>query len=560
MKTNIFLSVAILLLFLNGNISSQQIASKNTIVQPGTVTIISTPDLNALTSNWASEYNRLYPETKIKLVNADYNATDLSAGKNLSFISNKSQSTIENDKNWKMVVGRDVIVPIMNAGNPFLNEIEKRGISQEQFAQVFNNPDKQNWGTLLANGQNAAIHIYIINDESVKAGVAKFMQATQIPTAGITIGTKDEVISAIQHDPFALGFLRVVNVMSLDNQGLLENIKLMPIDKNGNGTIDHMEDIFGDVNALLRGVWIGKYPKTLYSNIYAVSNAEPTNEAEIAFLSWVITDGQQYMNANGFCDLASTESQSQLAKFNLAAFTIQPEEKSSNAGLILLIAAMLIIIGIIVTASVRRYRKQATAIPDFNDSFTGFNESAVKVPNGLYFDKSHIWAFMEKDGNVSIGIDDFLQHITGPITRVDMKNPGDKIKKGELIFSIVQYGKQLSLYAPISGTIKKQNETLIVDASKMNSSPYNDGWVYMIEPSNWFKEIQFMDMADKYKKWIDTEFSRIKDFLAATLKPESLEYSHLVLQDGGVLKEGILADFGPEVWDDFQTNFLDNYK
>jgi hypothetical protein len=94
----------------------------------------------------------------------------------------------------------------------------------------------------------------------------------------------------------------------------------------------------------------------------------------------------------------------------------------------------------------------------------------------------------------------------------------------------------------------------------LNSSPYAEGWVYLIEPSNWFKEIQFMEMAEKYKKWISTEFSRVKDFLAATLKPDSVEYAHEVLQDGGLLKEGILADFGPEVWEDFQTNFLDNYK
>jgi len=26
------------------------------------------------------------------------------------------------------------------------------------------------------------------------------------------------------------------------------------------------------------------------------------------------------------------------------------------------------------------------------------------------------------------------------------------------------------------------------------------------------------------------------------------------------LKEGVLAEFGPEVWDDFQTKFLDTYK
>ena len=38
------------------------------------------------------------------------------------------------------------------------------------------------------------------------------------------------------------------------------------------------------------------------------------------------------------------------------------------------------------------------------------------------------------------------------------------------------------------------------------------------------------------------------------------EYAHVVLQDGGVIKEGVLSDFGPEVWEDFQSNFLDTYK
>jgi hypothetical protein len=141
-----------------------------------------------------------------------------------------------------------------------------------------------------------------------------------------------------------------------------------------------------------------------------------------------------------------------------------------------------------------------------------------------------------------------------------MRNPGEKVKKGELLFSIVQFGKRLTLYSPISGIIKKQNEALYEDASKLNSSPFSEGWVYSIEPSNWFTEIRFMDMSEKYRKWINTEFSRMKDFLAATLKPNSLEYTHVVLQDGGILKEGVLADFGPEVWDDFQTNFLELYK
>jgi glycine cleavage system H lipoate-binding protein len=352
----------------------------------------------------------------------------------------------------------------------------------------------------------------------------------------------------------------VVTVIVPGNQNLVDKIRLLPIDKNGNGTIDYMEDIFSDANSFLRGVWIGKYPKALFSNIYAVSNIQPVNETELAFLSWVLTDGQQLLNSAGYCELAGSESQAQLDKLNTALLTEASEKETSQTGTILLVLAGLCVLGFVISFVIDSYRNQANIIPDFDEVPQSFDEESVVLPQGLYFDNTHTWAFMEKDGNISIGIDDFLQHITGPITRVEMKKQGEKVKKGDLLFTIIQSGKQLNLYSPLSGTIKQQNEALLTNSSFMNSSPYSEGWVYRIEPINWFKEVQFMDMAAKHKNWIDNEFSRMKDFLAATLQPKSLEYSHIVLQDGGALKEGVLADFGPEVWEDFQTNFLDNYK
>jgi hypothetical protein len=63
-------------------------------------------------------------------------------------------------------------------------------------------------------------------------------------------------------------------------------------------------------------------------------------------------------------------------------------------------------------------------------------------------------------------------------------------------------------------------------------------------------------MGGKYEKWIKNEFSRLKEFFAGTFNP-STEGLTNVLQDGGELKDGILADLGPEVWEDFQTYFLD---
>jgi len=560
MKTKTLSFVGVLLLFICSNAIGQEVADKNATPQKEKLTISCTPDLYAMASQWVIEYNRVNPDVRIEVINLAGKNIDQVTDENLSFVSNKSQAAISNETNWKMVIGRDVIVPFINAGNPYLNQLLKQGISQEMFVQIFNNPDKQNWGTLVAEGQNTAVHIYMVNDETVMAGVAKFLQASQVPVAGIIVGKKDEVVLAIQNDPYAIGFSNVVDIMGTDNQGFAGNIRLLPVDKNGNGTIDYMENIYSDVNTFLHGVWIGKYPKSLYSNIYAISKVQPTNEMETAFLAWVLTDGQQFMISNGYCSLVNSESQAQLTKINPSILNVTTTNDASSTGLVLMVLAMVIILGFVISAIVRRYRKQEKVIPDFNDYSTSFDESSVVVPNGMYFDKAHTWAFMEKDGNITVGIDDFLQHITGTITRVEMKNTGEKLKKGDLLFSIIQFGKQLNLYAPVSGTINKQNEALVTDSSIINKFPYTDGWVYRIEPSNWFKEIQFLDRAEKYRKWISTEFSRVKDFLAATLKPDSLEYSLVVLQDGGALKDGILTDFGPEVWDDFQTNFLDTFK
>ena len=44
--------------------------------------------------------------------------------------------------------------------------------------------------------------------------------------------------------------------------------------------------------------------------------------------------------------------------------------------------------------------------------------------------------------------------------------------------------------------------------------------------------------------------------VADTLKTEDAAFEP-VLQDGGEVNENILMVLGPEIWEDFQTNFLD---
>jgi len=562
MKSKLLIIIAIYLLIFS-NVSNQKVQANSSVNRQDSISIMSSPDLYDLTTNWVSEFSKVNPESKIKVYNLrDYSTTNLlSSDGNICIISSEYYSNLNNESIWKMVVGTDAIVPIINSKNPFLDEIELLGISPEKIVQSLALPENKCWRTLLNNGQNIPVNYYTLNNESLISDLIKFLKIDQGRINQIKVESAEGMISAIQKDPYAIGFCKITSILDVNNQSIVQGIKLLPIDRNGNGKIDYNEKIYADLNTFLHGVWIGKYPKDLCKNIYSVSSTKPSNEREIAFLTWVLTKGQQYLNSNGFGDLAYSQRQNNLADLNSKEIAVETSNSRYILPIAFVILVAFIVLIFVVDSAIQRLRLKKTTIAGATLVPSAFiNEQSIITPTGLYFDKSHTWAFMEKDGIVGIGIDDFLQHVTGPITRIKMRNPGEKIKKGEPFLTLIQEGKQLNINAPISGTIKEQNKNLITDTSILNSSPYSEGWIYMIEPTNWLRDIQFLIIAQGYKEWLKMEFLHLKDFLALTLRENNGENSQIILQDGGEIKDGILKDLKPEVWEDFQTHFLDSPK
>ncbi len=561
MKTTTLIFIAFNLLLV---ISNQKAIANSNLNPHDSISIMSTPDLYNLTSNWAKEYCSVNPKVKIKVTKfmGPEKSSILREEGKLCFISNDYFSDMNSDSVWKMVVGVDAIVPIINSKNPFYDEITQKGLTPELIAQSIINQEKRYWRTLLVNGEKNSVKYYIVNSESVKIDVANFLKLDQETINGINVESVDGLISAIQKDPYAIGFCKASSILDVNNQCIVHGIALLPIDKNGNGKIDYTERIYEDFSLFLRGVWVGKYPKELCKNIYTVASVKPTNENEINFLAWVLTNGQQFLTPNGYSDLASIQRQANIDKLYNKEIVVKPASNRSALPIALLILGTFIVLFFIVDLSIQhlRHNKAIATAPLDSIPVTFFDEKSIIVPDGLYFDKSHTWAFMEKDGVVSIGVDDFLQHITGPITRVKMKDPGEKIKKGEHFLTLIQEGKQLNVTAPISGTVKAQNKKLLTHSTIINSSPYSEGWVYMIEPTNWLRDTEFLIIAQGYKEWLKMEFLHLKDFLALTLRANFNEKSQIILQDGGELKNGILKDLKPEIWEDFQTHFLDISK
>lgn len=525
-----------------------------------TLRITSTPDMYGIASAWASEYSAITPGMSVKVIRAADNtqAEEYIGRGMLGFVTAKNYSGIRSTSGWHTVVGRDVIVPVININNPALDEIRKLGLSTEELLKL-TNTNGVSWASVIPSAKNITVNYYRSKDETISTALISFFGTSEINKAGIELENSEAITEAVRKDPSGIGFCKLTSAADMKNQALNAGIALLPIDRNNNGQLDENENVYGDFNHLVRGIWIGKYPKTLTTNIYAAGIDHPEGEASLAFMKWVLSDGQKFLYDNGYNDLLLTERQKSVDQlYEAKVYTSASDETRSPIVVLFLLFAGSVALVVLIDQAVRYARKSraAVAVP-ISHSDKVFGESSVIVPSGLYFDKTHTWAFMEQDGMVKVGVDDFLQHITGDITRINMKKDGTRVQKGEQIMALVQNGKHLDLYAPVSGIIREHNAVLETNSGIINTSPYKEGWVYRIEPSNWHRENQLLFYADKYRQYLTQEFTRLKDFMSAVLTAGNKEYSHVILQDGGEMCDGILSQMGPEVWDDFQTKYID---
>ncbi len=127
------------------------------------------------------------------------------------------------------------------------------------------------------------------------------------------------------------------------------------------------------------------------------------------------------------------------------------------------------------------------------------------LPEDLYYQKDHSWMKIEGD-KIRVGIDDFGQQAAGKILFVRLRAPGKQVKQDKSIGSI-ESGKWVgSIKSPVNGTIVEVNEKLKNDPGLLNTAPYTDGWMAVIEPSSLEEDKSaLITGTDNITKWIKQE-------------------------------------------------------
>ena len=107
----------------------------------------------------------------------------------------------------------------------------------------------------------------------------------------------------------------------------------------------------------------------------------------------------------------------------------------------------------------------------------------LNLPDNLRYAEDHEWTRLE-GGKIKIGIDDYAQDQLGDIVFVELPEVGATFTKGEE-FGTVESVKAVSeLFMPIGGEILAINTALEETPEHVNNSPYGDGWMIEIKPSD----------------------------------------------------------------------------
>jgi glycine cleavage system H protein len=101
-------------------------------------------------------------------------------------------------------------------------------------------------------------------------------------------------------------------------------------------------------------------------------------------------------------------------------------------------------------------------------------------PDDLKYTEEHEWARVE--GNrLTVGITQYAQDALGDVVYVDLPATGTRVESGQP-FGEVESTKSVSdLYAPVTGTIVERNDALESSPELVNSDPYGEGWMVVIE-------------------------------------------------------------------------------
>jgi glycine cleavage system H protein len=124
------------------------------------------------------------------------------------------------------------------------------------------------------------------------------------------------------------------------------------------------------------------------------------------------------------------------------------------------------------------------------------------VPADLKYSPAHTWSELLDDGLVRVGITDHAQKELGDIVFVELPEVERDYSAGEECAVVESVKSASDIYCPVSGEVVQINHELEDIPEKINTDPYNTGWIFILRPNDEADLDELID-ADAYSELIE---------------------------------------------------------
>ena len=120
----------------------------------------------------------------------------------------------------------------------------------------------------------------------------------------------------------------------------------------------------------------------------------------------------------------------------------------------------------------------------------------MPVPEDRLYSKEHEWALIQSDGSVIVGITDFAQHELGDVVYLELPSHGANVIQHQQMGEIESVKAVSEVFSPVSGVVLEVNTSAQDSPELVNSSPYEEGWLIKVQPSDEAELKSLLDAKD----------------------------------------------------------------
>ena len=284
----------------------------------GTIRISGAFALYPMVVKWTELYKQENPGVKIDVSagGAGKGAADALGGLvDIGMVSRAIHEDEIKKGGWWVPVCKDAVFPTMNERNPVAAEILEKGVKKDTLAGIWLTQTVTKWGDVAGTSNDKPIHVFTRADACGAAETwAKYLgKKKQEDLHGTGVQNDPGVAEAVRKNALSIGYNNLNYAYDAQTGQPIAGIRIVPIDKNGNGKLDPEESFYGSKDDVLKAIADGRYPSPPARDLNFLCQGKPSG-ATLAFIKWCLTQGQAECAAAGYISLPEGKAAEALKK------------------------------------------------------------------------------------------------------------------------------------------------------------------------------------------------------------------------------------------------------